>query len=344
MLPLLGLVVACTDEPRSGPGGTSRSVRVDIPLPGSNRIDILLVVDNSPGMSEQRDRVRAHAAGLAEVLGTLSGGMPDVHIGVVGTDVRVPGDGNCEGTDALRIGGAAVTGAFVSDRPFAGQRQKNYSGELATVLSTMADLGSQGCAFPRPFEAAKRALSNTVENAGFLRTDAQLYVIYMATGHDYSTVAAAQYAAELKALKSDPSKVMISTLYATDPPFAELLAQFPNRSSSGALAAAAPSDAFVLLASLVKVLLGDTCWNAPLADLDPAAPGVQAECTAQLHTAEDDFPMKRCAPGLTDICYSIDEDLRSCPESGLRTRLENTDDYRVAGNTAIIECLVEATP
>jgi hypothetical protein len=93
-----------------------------------------------------------------------------------------------------------------------------------------------------------------------------------------------------------------------------------------------------------KDTLPDTCWNTLLADLDPIAPGIQPECTAELHTKADELPMKRCAPGLTEICYAIVEVPQRCPEFGLDTALEHTDNYRVAGNTAIIECLVEESP
>ena len=345
LLPLL-LVVACTDSPRSGPGGTSRSTRLEIPLPGPNRIDILLVVDDSPSMGARRDRVLAHTAGLAEVLGTLPGGVPDVHIGVVNTAVTTADSDGCVGSGALQTNGATVTGSFVADRPYEGGREKNYTGDLATVLQTMVDVGSNGCTHPKPFEATRRALGSSVEDADFLRADAYLYVVYLSSGNEYSSVLPANLATELKARKGDPSRVLVSALFVTNSTtsFTDLLAMFPNRSSTSTLDAPAPSDAFVLLAQLVKIPLGGPCWNAPLADLDPVAPGLQAECTAQLHTSTDDFSMKRCAPGLTTICYSIIEDPQSCPDSDLRVNLDHTDNYRVAGNTAIIECLVEASP
>ncbi|MEO7096152.1 MAG: hypothetical protein ABI175_23020, partial [Polyangiales bacterium] len=317
-----------------------------IPLPGPNRMDILLVVDDSPMMGAQRDRVRAHTAGLAEVLRTLPGGIPDIHLGVVSTTVATNAPDGCAGSGLLQTNGATVTGSFVSDRPFEGERQTNYTGDLADVVETMADLGSGGCANPKPFEATKRALANTVENAGFFRADAYLYVIYLVSGPESSSGTPAQFAAELKALKPDPNQVLVSALFATEAParFSELVAAFPNRSSTSTLDAPAPSDAFALLAQLLKIPLGDPCWSSPLADLDPVAPGLQPECTAQLHTATDDFPMKGCAPGLTTLCYSIVEDRQNCPGSGLRITLAHTDNYRYAGNTAVIECLVEATP
>jgi hypothetical protein len=202
-----------------------------------------------------------------------------------------------------------------------------------------------------------------------LREDAYLYVVYLSAGDDCSfdaaafldgastgdtsrcqttsgLLVAAGFAADLKTLKPDPSKVLVAAITgaATPPRFHALAAQFPNRATESTLDAQSPSDAFVLLAQLVKTTLGETCWNSPLADLDPAAPGVQPECTGQLHTTTDDFSMQRCAPGLTTICYSIVEDPQSCPDTNLRVALDHTDDYRVAGNTAIIECLVEASP
>ncbi len=358
---------------------------MEIPLPSPNLVDILLVVDDSPAIASRREQVRAHIDGLVDVLGTLAGGMPDVHIGVVSTDVGTVdgagvahasigtlGQGGCAGAGKsgnLQTNGASLTGAFLSDRPLDGARVKNYTGDLTTALEKMVDLGSGGCAYARPFEAAKRALGTTAANAGFLRADAYLYVIYLSAGDDCSfaetsfldgasttdtsrcqtnggVIAAADFAASSKALKADPGRVLITAITgaATPPRFHALAAEFPNRATEGTLDAASPSDALVLLAQLVKIPLGDTCWESPLADLDPVAPGLQPECTAQLHTTTDDFPMKRCAPGLTDLCYEIVEDQQSCPDTDLRVKLDHTDNYRALGNTAIIECLVEASP
>jgi len=333
---MLVVVAACTDSPAPGPSGASHSVKVDIPLPGPNRIDILLVVDDSPMMAEQTGRVRAHVAGLAEILPQIIGGVPDVHIGVVGTSVNTGGGDDCAGTGAL-------VAPFLADRPYEGHRETNYTGELATALDTMADLGAAGCAHPKPFEAAKRALANT---AGFLRDDAHLFVLFLASGHEYSSGAPAEFAAGLQALKADPYLVHASTITATAPPqrFADLLAALPHGTASGTLAAPAPSDALGLLGQLIKVPLYDTCVFGTLADVDPVAPGLQTECTAELHTTTEDSPMKRCAPGLTEVCYSIVDDAQACPQSGLHYVLEHTDNYRVAGNHAIIECLVEESP
>jgi hypothetical protein len=82
----------------------------------------------------------------------------------------------------------------------------------------------------------------------------------------------------------------------------------------------------------------------PLADRDPVAPGLQAECAAELETPTNTIVMPRCAPGLSKACYSIVEDEQACTETRLSAKLDHYDDYRGLGAKAVIECAAAETP
>src|SRR5690606_13334754 len=68
-----------------------------------------------------------------------------------------------------------------------GSRTTNYTGTLTAAFSAIASLGASGCGFEQHLEAAKRALDgkNPV-NAGFLRDDAYLALIFIQDEDDCS--------------------------------------------------------------------------------------------------------------------------------------------------------------
>jgi hypothetical protein len=161
-------------------------------------IDILFVVDNSGSMGEEQTSLTNNFPQFMAVLNAIEGGLPNVHIGVVSSNVGVGGynitgcggdgdDGALQNTP--RISGCTPPdGAFISDVEMAdGSRAKNYSGELASTFSCIAALGTSGCGFEQHLESMKRALDGHREgNAGFLRDDAYLAVIIIADEDDCS--------------------------------------------------------------------------------------------------------------------------------------------------------------
>jgi hypothetical protein len=179
----------------------------DIPVNVSRKVDILFVIDDSPSMLDKQTNLKANFPNFINVLNTIQGGLPDVHIGVVTSDLGTSGadgmnapsiggsaQGGCSGTGkggALQTYGTTlVTGKYISDAPptvMGGMRMTNYTGPLAAAFSAIASAGANGCGFEQHIEAAKRALqpSNTA-NAGFLRSDAFLAVIIIADEDDCS--------------------------------------------------------------------------------------------------------------------------------------------------------------
>ena len=199
-------LLGCAEPAKpGGPEVTSHSAVQVVPLPAALAVDVLLVIDNSPAMAAHHARVQAAGAALASVLTTLSGGVPDLHLGVITTDLGTSGgpagtspgpafgqlgQGGCGGVgdDArLLTSGAPVTGAFLADTRLPnGTRARNYTGELGAAIARMVDVRTGGCAFARPLEAIDRALGHQAANAGFLRDAAMLYVVVISAQDDCS--------------------------------------------------------------------------------------------------------------------------------------------------------------
>jgi hypothetical protein len=206
-----GLLAACPDRTISEVNPEQGRVEYkEIPVTLNRNVDILFVVDDSPSMLDKQLNIKNNFPNFINVLNTIQGGLPDVHIGVVSSDVGTKGtqdtvagpaigqigQGGCSGTGKngnLQVGAAATdlqNGAvFISDikmldgagMPF---RQKNYNGDLSTVFGKLASLGAGGCGFEQHLQAMRRALENNPANANFLRTDAFLAVIFIADEDD----------------------------------------------------------------------------------------------------------------------------------------------------------------
>jgi hypothetical protein len=200
-------------------------------------LDVLVVVDDSPAMAPHRERLRANFGRFIDVLNTVQGGLPSLHLGVVTTDA---GEGGRMRTSAQ------VDGAFISDVRYQGaQRTRNYDGDLRDVFTELADAGSDGSVYARPLDAIRLALDNPA-NAGFVRDDAFLAVIVITATDDCSPTPAftpmattdpAEAAAHcyvhredlvdvgaaadaLRARHADPSKVVVAVISGPPDPLA----------------------------------------------------------------------------------------------------------------------------
>lgn len=169
----------------------------DLPAVPNRNVDILFVVDNSGSMIEEQASLRANFGKFMDVLATIEGGIPNLHIGVVtsslgqsasdGTGTASFGAG-CAGAgdDGVMRMGPNISGRFIIDEESAGGgRTRNYAGTLSDAFAALADVGTLGCGIEQHLGAVKRALSNTT-NAGFLRDNAKLAVIFIADEDDCS--------------------------------------------------------------------------------------------------------------------------------------------------------------
>jgi len=249
---LVVLTLGCTSDPQpaTGPVTTSHVVRREIPLGIQHQLDLLFVVDNSPQMAAHRATLIANARNFIDVLDREPLGFPDLHLAVITTDVgsRGAGDntasvhGDCsENGDAgvMKAAGAIGHNYFTDQRRGDGIRELDYDGSLDDALAATFEALPTGCSFPRPLEAVRRAVANPA-NAGFVRDDAYLAVIFLTASDDCSfthetfldgadafscveqpnaLVPVADFAAALKNLKADPAKVVVGGAFGPAEPF-----------------------------------------------------------------------------------------------------------------------------
>jgi hypothetical protein len=201
-----------------------RQTVVDMPAIANRDLDLLFVIDDSEGMIERQTTLALNFSTLLDRLGKVPGGTPNLHIGVVTTDMGTKasgsatpappigqmGQGGCSGTGkggALQIHNAQITDRFLIDvdQP-GGGRMRNYTGSLELAFSAMISAGAGGCGFEQPLAAMRAALDNHPANAGFLRPEALLGVIFLADEDDCSAKSTALFdpnaAATLGSLQS----------------------------------------------------------------------------------------------------------------------------------------------
>lgn len=171
----------------------------DIPVGVNRALDLLFVIDNSGSMAQEQASLLVNFNRLVQVLQTVEGGLPDLHIGVISTDMgvgRFDAIANCSDSgDDGRLqatprseGCEPPSGSFIIDvaEPD-GSRRRNYSGDLSSTFACIADLGTQGCGFEQPLAAMRRALDGSQPiNSGFLRENAALMIVFITDEDDCS--------------------------------------------------------------------------------------------------------------------------------------------------------------
>jgi hypothetical protein len=195
----LALLAGCPDRDVSKiDPGQSKVQGTYLPVSTLRKIDILFVIDNSGSMGEEQASLSANFDNFINVLNSIEGGLPDIHLGVVSSNNGVGGFniGQCGGDgddgklqNTARGACQPPNGFYISDEIAADgvTRNKNYSGTLQDTFTCIAKLGTDGCGFEQHLEGMKRGLDgHRPENAGFLRDDAYLAVIIIGDEDDCS--------------------------------------------------------------------------------------------------------------------------------------------------------------
>lgn len=190
---------ACGDNRLPAP---DRVEILDVPAAPPRQLDLLLQIDDSNSSPESEVAIGDEIAGLFAVLATTDGGLPDLHVGVISSDLGASSTehpelpptlaNNCRdvGRDGLLQTGQAGTAlrdtAYVVDEAVStGGRSTNYDGALTQVVTKMVKLGHQGCGFEQPLGAIRRGVAPG-HNPGFRRDGANLAVIILADEDDCS--------------------------------------------------------------------------------------------------------------------------------------------------------------
>ena len=183
-------------QPAECPAGTSpRVVQTDTPV----KLDLLFMIDDSPSMSEEQANLARNFPRLIDALKKLPSGFPDLHLGVVSSDMGA-GATVLAGACGTSLGDRGVLqvrsgcgldpskGRYLSSQN--GGTQNNFEGDIAEVFACMANLGTNGCGFEHQLQSVRMALSGFVsDNVGFLRSDAHLAVVYITDEDDCSVPA-----------------------------------------------------------------------------------------------------------------------------------------------------------
>lgn len=184
-----------------------------IPVVAERDVDILFLIDDSDSMGEEQQSLTENFPRFIQKLNDIQGGLPNVHIGVISSNVGAhPNIPNCRPADSdegrlqftfvnqedprCADGSLALDGKFIRDVVVdeeTGARERNYQGpgsdaeNLSSVFSCMAKLGVGGCGFEGQLESIKQALTNP-ENDGFLRPNAYLAIIIISDEDDCSAI------------------------------------------------------------------------------------------------------------------------------------------------------------
>jgi hypothetical protein len=191
----------------SGGGGTgvigidAGGTGTDAAFRPTRDVDMLFMIDNSSGTRLLQDNLSRNFPTFTNALRNLSGGLPDLHIAVVTSDLGA-GDGSIAGCSAdggddgvfqyTARGTCTSTNldpgaTFIADVGGV----KNYTGNLEDVFTCIAAAGNNGCGFEQPLASVARALGADgrpmpVENQGFLRPDALLFIVLVTDEDDCS--------------------------------------------------------------------------------------------------------------------------------------------------------------
>ena len=144
--------------------------------------DILFIVDTSCSMTEEQS---ALSSNFRTLLDHVQNQGVDFHIAVTTTDVDAGGE----------------RGAFTG--PIITPSTPDPDGDFASAVLQ----GTNGSPIEQGLEAARLALSQpqlSTNNAGFLRSDASLTIIFLSDEDDQSPDAVADYVSFLQGLKSGP--------------------------------------------------------------------------------------------------------------------------------------------
>jgi hypothetical protein len=193
----LVMVIGCADRTVATVIPEQKKVETkDIPSNPEKDVDILFMIDNSGSMLAEQQSLQANFPKFMQVLETLEGGAPNMHIGVITSDMgQHATDGNggvavggCVGAgdDGAMVTATGISGRFIIDELTpSGTRNRNYSGTLGDAFASIAGVGTDGCGIEQHLSAVERALKNPA-NVGFLRPEAKLAVIVIADEDDCS--------------------------------------------------------------------------------------------------------------------------------------------------------------
>jgi len=169
----------------------------DVPAGPFGKLDILFLIDNSASTMDDKQNLHRALPAFFDELKKARGGLPDLHIGAITTDVGA-------GNRPLANGGCPVPGGdrgILQVQPSCqleggarfmtsatGGTVNNFPGSIESALTCLTRIGDYGCGYEHQLQAIRLALDEgvTVQNQGFLRADAVLAIIMLTDEDDCS--------------------------------------------------------------------------------------------------------------------------------------------------------------
>ncbi len=135
-------------------------------------LDIVFMIDNSGSMQQEQDNLARNFPVFISALESLPEGLPNVHIGVVSSDLGAgPYSGaNVEGCthlggdgglfQAVPRGNGGICASYPNPETYltVNGTKQNFAGDVSSALSCIAALGTRGCGFEHQIGAVWKAL------------------------------------------------------------------------------------------------------------------------------------------------------------------------------------------
>ncbi|MCA9670374.1 MAG: hypothetical protein KC503_32485 [Myxococcales bacterium] len=160
----------------------------DVPVVfACDTVDILFVIDNSNSMEQEQKNLIANFSKFIQRIEAIDPPIKSYHVGVVSTDLGAgpyrpamncvaPGDnGLLQNAASPACAGKTFPAYLTGPGP-----------NVASDFACIAELGVGGCGYEQQMEAALVALTAQPQNAGFLRANAPLAVIFITDEDDCS--------------------------------------------------------------------------------------------------------------------------------------------------------------
>jgi len=284
---LVLFVVACVEDAETGSIEQHGVELKWFPIePRESQLDLLFVLDTDATTQAHRARIVANGESFVNVLRTIPGGLPLMHLGVVTID------GRWRAIADPRIAGEPVLDTALDD----------LGPWLAEALDAPAWEGP-----PRLFDVVRDGLAR---HSGFRRPGSYLHIVFITARDDASPVAVDDMLAYLKADGRDRTIItaisgtrgvgceLDGDLAAPAPRLHALVAGMPSRATFTVLCQSNLSDALSQYVGPLRPFASDPCWQARI---DPSSCTVEfaprdapAYALPACRPIEDVIPRRSC--------------------------------------------------
>jgi len=281
----------------------------EIPETRLPKLDVLIVIDDAPGLAAYRDRIAEIPALITDAIDRGGAGWTDLHIGVTFNDGRMQ-----------RLPGAAES-FLTRSIDFAYTRDQDFEGTLPDALARLITTDYTYGGPTQPLAAMEHALETSGQ---FVRSDADLAVVMISATDDASPLGVAEYARWIRALVGMQwhKHVFVSGLYAQPAPRLDELFTNLRATGTGMSTSIDASDYGAALVSLRSVTGwgGVPCLDAAPLDADPESAGKQYDCSLSVLVDDELRTVPGCDGGSASDgaqmpgppCFALASDAQNC--------------------------------